>query len=668
MSAIANPILNSQEADLLSRSVKRIKGDDNPPIAEEHLMFEAPQKQLSYRDMVSSLEPTAILCDSSNRDEILEEDSDMEDDGTIPTILISKEEKKRIRMPWLNSLIIKAFGTDKAGYNYIFPRIKAQWKPRGKMDCIDLGLDFFLIRFHEKEDLNRVLHGGPWFVGPHFLTIRRWEPSFDPAKATFKTTAIWARLPHLPIEYYDVQILERIGNILGTPLRLDAHTAHQSRGQYARICIQVDLDEPLVPFVRIGKHIQKVLYEGPAALCYECGCVGHKEDKCPLKIPHPMVVSEEQIAESQNSQDPVEKSSNDLPDNQGFGPWMLVERRKNKKKQSTTQLNNSVGRLTGSRNGSRNLNSKGNVNSDTTINVVTVATNGPVTASQPLSSNSKGHNISSPPMTEAEGPSHDPTHQSTTHTKQATKRTTTDKFTISDKISPSLPFTRGKSPSKRSTTQTRNSQNVKNSTPARSASPRASSDHGSHHIHQAQPHVGCSFDRQEQQVYLAGRGSSVDFRQKPTTDKGMVARDSSKLLAQAYSCDERSGSHPLSSSPNGCDPTASGAPVSRFMYHSEGSLDITGGDTEMGQLVGTNSSQVVHNAGATPIPMSIQDDRMHEDCASYSQEGGITEHSVPIQADCAAVLLPGGQYDGFEQGRPASVAPRTSQVDDDHLQ
>ncbi|GKV40954.1 hypothetical protein SLEP1_g48538 [Rubroshorea leprosula] len=122
--------------------------------------------------MVSSSEPTAILCDSSNRDEALEEDSDMEDDGTIPTILISREEKKRIRTPWLNSLIIKAFGTDKAGYNFIFPRIKAQWKPRGKMDCIDLGLDFFLIRFHEKEDLNRVLHGGPWFVGPHFLTIR----------------------------------------------------------------------------------------------------------------------------------------------------------------------------------------------------------------------------------------------------------------------------------------------------------------------------------------------------------------------------------------------------------------------------------------------------------------------------------------------------------------
>ncbi|GKV06468.1 hypothetical protein SLEP1_g18364 [Rubroshorea leprosula] len=551
MSAIATPTLNSQEADLLSRSVKRIKGDSNSSIAEEYQLFEAPQKQLSYRDMVYSSEPTAILCDSSNRDEALEEDSDMEDDGTIPTILISREEKKRICMPWLNSLIIKAFGTDKAGYNFIFPRVKAQWKPRGKMDCIDLGLDFFLIRFHEKEDLNRVLHGGPWFVGPHFLTIRRWEPSFDPAKATFKTTAIWARLPRLPIEYYDVQILERIGNMLGTPLRLDAHTVHQSRGQYARICIQVDLDEPLVPFVRIGKHIQKVLYEGPAALCYACGCVGHKEDKCPLKIPHPMVVSEDQIIESQNSQGPVE----------------------------------------------------GN------------------------------------------------------------------KSTVSDKISLSIPPTRGKTPpSKRSTAQTTNPQNVKNNPPARSTSPRAVSDHGSSHIHQDQPYVGGFADRREQQVYFTRRGSNAGFKQKSTSDQGLDVRDSSKLLAQAHSGDERSGSHPFSSSSKGWDSTAVGAPVSRIMFHSEGSLDILDGDNKMGRLVGTNSSEVAHNAGATPIPMSIQDDRMHEDCAPYSQEGGNTELPVLIQADCAAVLLPRTQHDGFEQGGPASVAPRTCQVDDDHLQ
>ncbi|GKV20925.1 hypothetical protein SLEP1_g30970 [Rubroshorea leprosula] len=161
------------------------------------------------------------------------------------------------------------------------------------MDCIDFSVDFFLIRFQEREDLLRVLNGGPSFVGPYYLTIRQWEPAFDLDKATFTTTAIWARSPRLPIEYYDVKILERIGKLLGKPLQLDAHTAHQTRGQFARICVQVDLDESLVPFVRIGKHIQKVLYEGPVALCFSYGCVGHKENSCPLKSSQAPAVMEE---------------------------------------------------------------------------------------------------------------------------------------------------------------------------------------------------------------------------------------------------------------------------------------------------------------------------------------------------------------------------------------
>ncbi|GKV19211.1 hypothetical protein SLEP1_g29500 [Rubroshorea leprosula] len=346
MSDTANQTPNPQEADLLIRSVKRIKGDGNPPIAEEYQLYEAPPKQLSYIDMVSCLEPAAILCDSSNREEILDKDSDHEDDG-----------------------------------------IKAQWKPRGKMDCIDLGLDFFLIRFHEKEDLNRVLHGGPWFVGPHFLTIRKWEPSFDPAKATFTITAIWARLPRLPIEYYDVQILERIGNML------------------------VDLDEPLVPFVCIGKHVQKVLYEGPAALCYSCGCVGYKEDNCPLKVPQPMAISNEQNIEAQTSQASVDGNCNEPPENQGFGPWMLVERRKNKKKVNSNHLSHSASRLTGTRNGSQVPNSKGNVIFNIAINVVTVNSNGSNAAIQPSNSISKAHNSSSSPLAQDGDVNNTPAHR-----------------------------------------------------------------------------------------------------------------------------------------------------------------------------------------------------------------------------------------------------------------
>ncbi len=44
------------------------------------------------------------------------------------------------------------------------------------------------------------------------------------SKAKMTTTAVWARLPELPIELYDSRLLTRIGNQLGTLLKIDAHT------------------------------------------------------------------------------------------------------------------------------------------------------------------------------------------------------------------------------------------------------------------------------------------------------------------------------------------------------------------------------------------------------------------------------------------------------------
>ncbi|GKU96985.1 hypothetical protein SLEP1_g10165 [Rubroshorea leprosula] len=601
MSDTANQIPNPQEADLLIRSVKRIKGDGNPPIAEEYQLYEAPPKQLSYRDMVSCLEPAVILCDSSNREEILDEDSDYEDDGSIPTILISKEEKRRVRMPWLNSIIIKTFGTERAGYNFILPRIKAQWKLRGKMDCIDI----------------------------------------------------------------------------------DAHTAHLSRGQYARICVQVDLDEPLVHFVRIGKHVQKVLYEGPAALCYSCGCVGHKEDNCPLKIPQPMVVSNQHNIEAQTSQASVDGNCNEPPENQGFGPWMLVERRKNKKKVNNNHLSHSASRLTGTRNGSRVPNSKGNVISDIAINAVTVNSNGSNAAIQLSNSNSKAHNSSSSPLAQDGDVNNTPAHRNTGQANQVTMgsiitspssngpnvslqvrpKTIADKATVADKISLSPFVARGKVSSfKKSGSQPKISQNVRNHPLTKLAPSCGTSDHGSNHLHQAKSLVGCTANQQEQSSNPNREGVVISPQQESGVDRGMDIGNDSELLAESHSYNERSRSHSFSSPTNGREYSTSGTPVSRLMHPSEGCLVTTGGDNEMGRLVRADSSQAIHVAGRTTLPLSIQDDRMHEDSASGGHEGGSAELYAPVPADCAALLLPRSQHDGPEQGRSAEVAPGSCQL------
>jgi hypothetical protein len=277
----------------------------------------------SYKDSI--IQPKCHWDNHANPNQIpdsAEVESDMEDDSDeqIPVILLSKEEKIRIQAPRKSALIIKAFGKS-IGFKFMDFKIRSLWKPRGDMQCIDLGLDFFLVRFRLSEDYWHVVNDGPWFIRQQFLTIRHWSPGFRPSEAKITTTAVWTRLPELPMELYDMDILNRIGNQLGTLLKVDARTVDGERGRFARLCIQIDLDQPLIPMVRIGDITQWVQYEGIFAICFHCGCVGHKTPNCPLALPSTLVPAHIPTTTSPIPPRPEKEEK-------GFGEWMIVTRKK----------------------------------------------------------------------------------------------------------------------------------------------------------------------------------------------------------------------------------------------------------------------------------------------------------------------------------------------------
>lgn len=78
------------------------------------------------------------------------------------------------------------------------------------------------------------------------LSIRPWKPDFRPDIANIASVAVWVRRPHLPIEYYHLEALKEIGQAIGTVLHIDTHTASEARGRFARLCVQVDINKPLI--------------------------------------------------------------------------------------------------------------------------------------------------------------------------------------------------------------------------------------------------------------------------------------------------------------------------------------------------------------------------------------------------------------------------------------
>jgi hypothetical protein len=310
---------SSEEAAELQRSTKKVK--ENPPLStssyKQKLIGEIPGAYIQAFDLEKSSFTHESTLDENAEDVPIQETID-----GIANVHLSMEVKIKIRAKWANSLIIKVFGRT-VGFHFLHSRIMSMWKPSGRLDCVDLGHDFFLIRFGLVEDFDKVLRGGPWFIGNHYLSIRSWEPNFKPSVAVCSSVAVWARLPELPIEYYEANVLRHIGNAIGPVLRVDTQTASEARGRYARVCVQVDLDAPLTRAVRLGNLLQPVIYEGINTLCFSCGRLGHRKEYCPYLVRETVSpVVEEPILVAEHSKDLAGKYLED------YGPWSLVQHKK----------------------------------------------------------------------------------------------------------------------------------------------------------------------------------------------------------------------------------------------------------------------------------------------------------------------------------------------------
>uniref|UniRef100_A0A7N2KN43 CCHC-type domain-containing protein n=1 Tax=Quercus lobata TaxID=97700 RepID=A0A7N2KN43_QUELO len=241
-----SPSLSREEQEELIRSNKKVKdvnhagyheGRDSFPSSPSH-GYSPWNRATSFKEKLIG-EILGAFTQAFNFGELMEDDVESDDEVEdlrqgLVAVKFSKSFKQQIRKPWAKALIVK----------------------------------------------------GPWFIGEHFLSIRPWELDFRPETASISSIAIWIRLNNLPIEYYNVEALHHIGKLIGNVLRVDTHTAFETRGRFARLCVQIDVNKPLVTAILIGKFEQPICYEGIQKLCFGCGRMGHKQEICSYIVWH----------------------------------------------------------------------------------------------------------------------------------------------------------------------------------------------------------------------------------------------------------------------------------------------------------------------------------------------------------------------------------------------
>ncbi|WJZ85140.1 hypothetical protein VitviT2T_004692 [Vitis vinifera] len=142
-----------------------------------------------------------------------------------------------------------------------------------------LGDEFYLFSFPLESDFIKVWSHGTVFAEGLCLAVRRWCPGLELDSKSMSYTQMWMKLPDLDRCYWTNEVLSMMASSAGQPIAIDTSSSDE-----ARVCIEVDVNEPLVTGVHVddgeGGFWQSFRYEIPG-LCFHCGRIGHKREYCP---------------------------------------------------------------------------------------------------------------------------------------------------------------------------------------------------------------------------------------------------------------------------------------------------------------------------------------------------------------------------------------------------
>ncbi|XP_048502886.1 uncharacterized protein LOC125498678 [Beta vulgaris subsp. vulgaris] len=143
----------------------------------------------------------------------------------------------------------------------------------------------FVVRFHNMEDKNRALENGPILFDRKPVIMKHWASYVDLRKEDVKVVPTWIRLVNLPLKYWGQQTLHKLVGKVGKPIKTDRATAHKDILEYARVLVEVRVDQTFLKEISYVNEkgmvaVQPVHYECKPITCLECRGIGHTQEEC----------------------------------------------------------------------------------------------------------------------------------------------------------------------------------------------------------------------------------------------------------------------------------------------------------------------------------------------------------------------------------------------------
>lgn len=101
----------------------------------------------------------------------------------------------------------------------------------------------FVVRFRLVEEKDKAMEERTIMYDKKPVIMKHWELDLDLRKEDAKVVPTWIRLPNLALKYSGQQTLHKLVSKVGTPIRSDKATSQKDMLAYARVLIEVKMDQ-----------------------------------------------------------------------------------------------------------------------------------------------------------------------------------------------------------------------------------------------------------------------------------------------------------------------------------------------------------------------------------------------------------------------------------------
>ncbi|XP_074263903.1 uncharacterized protein LOC141586539 [Silene latifolia] len=163
--------------------------------------------------------------------------------------------------------------------------VKRVWQANGVDKVAFLPNGLFLVRFKTKAQQQSVLSNGHLLFDNKPIIIKEWTPDMELVKHEVTRVPIWMKIFGLDVKYWGGESLRKLSGGVGKFIKCDDPTLHKQFLGFARIMVEVDVDQQFPSVVEFldenGKNQSvRIEYDWLPVSCTACKGVGHTAEKC----------------------------------------------------------------------------------------------------------------------------------------------------------------------------------------------------------------------------------------------------------------------------------------------------------------------------------------------------------------------------------------------------